>query len=281
VLCEKPLALSLEECDRIARARDTSGRVLQVGTMKRFDPAYLRLLELLPESAGDVRYLSVEVRDPGHLPFVAHLPMTLASDLAPELVSELRTRMAARVREASLALERTRVLSPVDGVVARKSAQVGQRVAAGTPLMSIVELDDLWVDANFKEVQLQHMRIGQPVELKSDLYGSDVVYHGRVQGFSPGTGAAFALLPAQNASGNWIKIVQRVPVRIALEARELDAHPLRIGLSMHVRVDEHDRSGPVLTPPATRVAASVPPRDVRDAQADALIARVITSNSVR
>ncbi len=101
VLCEKPLALSLEECDRIARARDTSGRVLQVGTMKRFDPAYLRLLELLPESAGDVRYFSVEVRDPGHLPFVAHLPMTPASDLAPELGSELRARMAARLREAA------------------------------------------------------------------------------------------------------------------------------------------------------------------------------------
>jgi membrane fusion protein (multidrug efflux system) len=111
------------------------------------------------------------------------------------------------------------------------------------------------------------------------LYGGGVVYRGRVQGFSPGTGAAFALLPAQNASGNWIKIVQRVPVRIALDPRELEAHPLRIGLSMHVRVDEHDRSGPVLTVPATRIAAASPPPDVRDVQADALIASVITSNS--
>jgi membrane fusion protein (multidrug efflux system) len=134
-------------------------------------------------------------------------------------------RAAARVREAALALDRTRVTAPVSGVVARKGVQLGQRVAAGTPLLSIVTLDDAWVDANFKEVQLQHMRIGQPVELVSDLYGEDVVYHGRIRGFSPGTGAAFALLPAQNASGNWIKIVQRVPVRVELQPDEIAAHP--------------------------------------------------------
>ena len=155
-------------------------------------------------------------------------------------------RAVARVREAALALERTRITAPVNGVVARKGVQLGQRVNAGTPLLAIVELDDAWVDANFKEVQLQRMRIGQPVALTSDLYGDDVIYHGRIKGFSPGTGAAFALLPAQNASGNWIKIVQRVPVRIALDPQELAEHPLRVGLSMHAEVDLHDQGGPVL-----------------------------------
>ena len=190
-------------------------------------------------------------------------------------------RAIARVREAALALERTRVTAPVNGVVARKGVQLGQRVNAGTPLLAIVALDDAWVDANFKEVQLQHMRIGQPVELKSDLYGNDVVYHGRVKGFSPGTGAAFALLPAQNASGNWIKIVQRVPVRIVLDPKELAEHPLRVGLSMHAEVDLHDQGGPVLAEPTRAVAATMADRPERDEQTEALIARVIAENSGR
>ena len=190
-------------------------------------------------------------------------------------------RAVARVREAALALERTRVVAPVDGVVAKKGVQVGQRVAAGTALMAIVQMADMWVDANFKEVQLQHMHIGQPVELTADLYGKDVVYHGRIRGFSPGTGAAFALLPAQNASGNWIKIVQRVPVRIALEPKALADHPLRVGLSMRVRVDLHDQTGPVLAVPTREVAGSMPVRAERDPGVEALIARVIADNSSR
>ena len=190
-------------------------------------------------------------------------------------------RAIAKVREAALALERTRITAPVNGVVARKGVQLGQRVNAGTPLLAIVELDDAWVDANFKEVQLQRMRIGQPVELKSDLYGNDVVYHGRVKGFSPGTGAAFALLPAQNASGNWIKIVQRVPVRIELDPKELAEHPLRVGLSMHAEVDLHDQSGPVLAEPTSAVAATMADRPERDEQVEAMIVRVIAENSGR
>ena len=190
-------------------------------------------------------------------------------------------RAATRVREAALALERMHVTAPVDGVVAKKGVQLGQRVNAGTPLLAIVELDDVWVDANFKEVQLQRMRIGQPVKLTSDLYGDDVVYQGRIKGFSPGTGAAFALLPAQNASGNWIKIVQRVPVRIVLEPEEVAAHPLRVGLSMHVEVDLHDQSGPVLAVPTSAVAATMPARPERDELVEAMIARVIAENSGR
>jgi membrane fusion protein (multidrug efflux system) len=190
-------------------------------------------------------------------------------------------RAATRVREAALALDRMQIVAPVDGVVARKGVQLGQRVAAGTPLMAIAQLQDVWVDANFKEVQLQHMRIGQPVELISDLYGDDVVYHGEVKGFSPGTGAAFALLPAQNASGNWIKIVQRVPVRVTLDPQELERYPLRVGLSMHAKVDVHDQSGPMLAAPTKDVAARMPVRAERSDRIETLIARVIAENSAR
>jgi len=153
----------------------------------------------------------------------------------------------AAVRDASLALRRTPITAPVSGVVARRSVQVGQRVAAGTPLMGIVPLDAVWVDANFKEVQLRDMRIGQPVTLKADIYGGSAVYHGKLVGLAAGSGTAFALLPAQNASGNWIKIVQRLPVRIALEPDQLQAHPLRIGLSVTATVDIRDTSGPLVS----------------------------------
>jgi membrane fusion protein (multidrug efflux system) len=153
----------------------------------------------------------------------------------------------AAVRNAALALHRTELHAPVSGVIAKRTVQLGQRVAAGSPLMALVPLDDVWVDANFKEVQLRTMRVGQPVTLYSDLYGKGVVFHGRLAGLSAGSGSAFALLPAQNASGNWIKIVQRVPVRIALDPQELNAHPLRVGLSMIADVDVHDTSGPVVS----------------------------------
>jgi len=144
---------------------------------------------------------------------------------------------AAAVRNAYLTLSRTELPAPVAGFVARRNVQLGQRVGPGAPLMAVVPLDEVWVDANFKEPQLARMRVGQPVILRADLYGKKIIYHGSVAGFGAGTGAAFSLLPAQNATGNWIKIVQRVPVRIALDARELAAHPLQIGLSMKADVD--------------------------------------------
>ena len=150
---------------------------------------------------------------------------------------------AAQVREAYLAYARTDLPAPVSGFVAKRAVQLGQRVAPGVPLMAIVPLDQVWVDANFKEPQLAAMRVGQPVTLTADIYGGKVEYHGKVAGFGAGTGSAFALLPAQNATGNWIKIVQRVPVRVALDPQELAAHPLQIGLSMQVAVDTHERGG--------------------------------------
>jgi membrane fusion protein (multidrug efflux system) len=138
----------------------------------------------------------------------------------------------AAVEQARIDLARTVIRAPIDGVVSRRQVQVGQRVQPGAPLMVIVPIQSAYVDANFKEVQLAEVRPGQKAELVSDLYGEDVVFHGTVMGFSGGTGAAFALVPAQNATGNWIKVVQRLPVRIALEPKELQQHPLRVGLSM-------------------------------------------------
>lgn len=143
----------------------------------------------------------------------------------------------AALDQARLDLERTVIRAPIDGVVTNRQVQVGQRVAAGSPVMTIVPVGRVYVDANFKEGQLERVRAGQPVTLTSDLYGGDVKFHGRVVGFAGGTGSAFALIPAQNATGNWIKVVQRLPVRVALDPRELAAHPLRVGLSMDATID--------------------------------------------
>ena len=143
----------------------------------------------------------------------------------------------ARLEKAQLDLSRTVIRAPVDGVVTNRAVQVGQRIAAGAPIMTIVPVATAFVDANFKESQLRDVKVGQLVELTSDFYGSDVVFHGRVIGFAGGTGAAFSLIPAQNATGNWVKVVQRLPVRITLDAKDLRDHPLRVGLTMDVVID--------------------------------------------
>jgi membrane fusion protein, multidrug efflux system len=187
---------------------------------------------------------------------------------------------AAAVRNASLNLARTGLPAPVSGFVARRNVQLGQRVSPGTPLMAVVPLDQVWVDANFKEPQLARMRVGQPVRLTADLYGTRIIYHGTVAGFGAGTGAAFSLLPAQNATGNWIKIVQRVPVRIALDPRELAAHPLQIGLSMKADVEVRGGEGGARLP---QLASQLPTwsTDVfasSDALADARVRSIIAAN---
>ncbi|MEY4750952.1 MAG: hypothetical protein RIQ60_3166 [Pseudomonadota bacterium] len=186
---------------------------------------------------------------------------------------------SARVREAWLGLKRAEVLSPIDAHVVRRSVQVGQRVAPGAPLLGLVALREAWVDANFKEVQLQRLRIGQPATLHADLYGESVVYHGQVAGLGSGTGAAFALLPAQNATGNWIKVVQRVPVRIQLDARELIAHPLRVGLSMQVTVDVSRQDGKLLADqPRAQPLAQTDLYDTQLRLADLHVQRIISAN---
>jgi membrane fusion protein, multidrug efflux system len=185
---------------------------------------------------------------------------------------------AAKVRDAYLAYARNTLPAPVTGYVAQRVVQVGQRVAPGTPLMAVVPLNEIWVDANFKEVQLEHMRVGQPVTLHADVYGSSVTYHGRVVGFSAGTGSAFSLLPAQNATGNWIKIVQRLPVRIALDPKELQAHPLRIGLSVLAKVDLHNENGAALDS-APNTVYQTPVFADYGAEAGGEISRIIAQNA--
>ena len=143
----------------------------------------------------------------------------------------------ARRDQAAVDLERTVIRAPVDGIVAKRQVQLGQRVQPGMPLLAVAPVQEMHVDANFKEVQLQKVRVGQKVKLYADIYGSAVIYHGVVEGFSAGSGAAFSAIPAQNATGNWIKVVQRLPVRIQLDPQELAAHPLKVGLSMHAEID--------------------------------------------
>ncbi|WP_168429757.1 multidrug efflux MFS transporter periplasmic adaptor subunit EmrA [Erwinia amylovora] len=187
---------------------------------------------------------------------------------------------AAQLRDAWLTLQRTTVVSPIDGYVSRRSVQVGSQISSTTPLLAIVPANNLWVDANFKETQLAGMRIGQPATVVSDIYGDDVVYHGKVVGLDMGTGSAFSLLPAQNATGNWIKVVQRLPVRIALDAQEVAKHPLRIGLSALVKIDTRSSEGAVL---ATSVRSK--PAYASDALAldlapvNQLIADIIRANA--
>ena len=189
---------------------------------------------------------------------------------------------AAKVREAYLALHRASLPAPVDGYIAKRTVQLGQRVAAGTPLMSVIALNTLWVDANFKEVQLRNIRIGQPVTLTADVYGKRVEYKGTVAGLGAGTGAAFSLLPAQNATGNWIKVVQRVPVRVALDAKEVAANPLRVGLSMEATVDVTQQDGKTLAEAArTTTSVQTDVYAMLDELATAEINRIIGANAGR
>ena len=186
---------------------------------------------------------------------------------------------AVKLREVWLAAQRAALPAPVDGFVARRTVQLGQRVAAGTPLMAIVPLNQLWVDANFKEVQLRNIRIGQSVKLTADLYGKKVEYTGLVAGLGMGTGAAFALLPAQNATGNWIKVVQRVPVRVTLDAAQLAQNPLRVGLSMLATVDVSKQDGKMLAD-TPRAAALVQTKvyESLDAGAAEAVRKIIAAN---
>ena len=182
----------------------------------------------------------------------------------------------ANFRAMWVAAQRNAIYAPVSGYVAQRSVQVGNSVQAGQQLMTVLPLHNLWIDANFKESQLRHIRIGQPAKVEADIYGGGVEYHGKVIGLGAGTGSVFSLLPAQNATGNWIKVVQRVPVRIALDNNELDKHPLRIGLSSDVTVDITDDKGPVLAPqgqrePVAETSVYEQMASMADAEADKVI----------
>lgn len=190
---------------------------------------------------------------------------------------------AMQLRDAYVAANRTELRAPVSGMVTKRNVQVGQRVTTGTPLMSIVPLDNLWVTANFKESQLRDLRLGQAVALRSDVYGRSVEYRGIVVGLDAGTGSAFSLMPAQNATGNWIKVVQRVPVRIALDRSQLAEHPLRIGLSMKVEVDIKQTSGKPLTVLSEQAGQTYSTKvfDAESEGADKAIERIVTNNSLQ
>jgi membrane fusion protein, multidrug efflux system len=185
----------------------------------------------------------------------------------------------AALRTAWLAAARTKVLAPISGYVVRRSVQLGQQVSPSTEMLAIVPVDSMWIDANFKENQLSGLRIGQPVQVSVDMYGSRVPYHGRVLGLTAGTGSALAVLPAQNATGNWIKIVQRLPVRIGLDPKELEAHPLFLGLSADINVDVSDERGAALSKqPAWPVELDTNVYSDQDAGADAAINEILAAN---
>ena len=185
----------------------------------------------------------------------------------------------ASVRNAWLSVARTRVLSPVSGYVVRRVVQLGQQVTPGTEMLAIVPVDSMWIDANFKENQLSGLRIGQPVKVSADMYGSHVEYHGKLLGVTAGTGSALAVLPAQNASGNWIKIVQRLPVRIGLDPKELEQHPLFLGLSTNIDVDVHDQGGAALSKqPAWPSALSTDAYAAQDAGVEDEIRDIVSHN---
>ena len=184
----------------------------------------------------------------------------------------------ANYRRAAIRRSHMHIVAPVNGTIAQRTVQIGQQINAGTPLMAVVPLERVWIDANFRETQLADLRVGQPATITTDTYGGKVVYHGHVIGLGAGSGNAFALLPPQNASGNWIKIVQRVPVRIALNPGELAKHPLRLGLSVDVDVNTSDRSGSLLGHEA-RQAFATRPSDSPDVEA--AIDRIVTANTGR
>ncbi|MDR6641350.1 MULTISPECIES: efflux RND transporter periplasmic adaptor subunit [unclassified Luteibacter] len=185
----------------------------------------------------------------------------------------------ANFRQAWVASQRNAIVAPIDGYVAQRSVQVGNSVQPGQQLMTVIPLHDLWVEANFKESQLRHVRIGQPAKIEADIYGGGVEYHGHVVGLGAGTGSAFSLLPAQNATGNWIKVVQRIPVRIALDSKDLDKHPLRIGLSTAVTLDISNDDGDVLArAPSTTPVAQTTVYDEVAAKADAAADEIVRKN---
>ena len=185
----------------------------------------------------------------------------------------------AAVKQAWLNLQRTQIKSPIDGYVARRSAQVGQAVSVGSPLMAVISTEQMWLDANFKETQLTDMRLGQPAEVHFDLYGKDKVFHGTVVGIDIGTGSAFSLLPSQNASGNWIKVVQRIPVRIQLDAQQIAENPLRIGLSATVKVNVAKKDGAFLREiDAPRTHYTTDTLHYDESAVDSLIQSIIEQN---
>jgi membrane fusion protein (multidrug efflux system) len=298
--------VKLDPTDADVRLRQSSSALAQAVRQVR------QQNESVSEADATVAAREVDVRK-AEADLKRHLPLVAAQAESPETVQHMRDAVAqaqaalnaakaqaqsaraavegtdiannptvlqarANFRSAWISAQRNTIVAPVSGYVAQRSVQLGASITPGQQLMTIVPLHDLWIDANFKENQLRHIRIGQPVKITSDLYGGGVEYHGKVIGLGAGTGSVFSLLPAQNATGNWIKVVQRVPVRIALNNDELDKHPLRVGLSTDVTVDISSDQGPALTSAAAQPPAQTSVYDQVAAQADVEAEKVIRAN---
>ena len=298
--------VKLDSTDADVRLRQTSSALAQAVRQVRQQDASVS------EAEATVAAREVDLRK-AQADLKRHIPLVAAQAESPETVQHMRDSVAqaqaalnaakaqaqsaraavegtdvannpavmqarANFRSAWIAAQRNTIVAPVSGYVAQRSVQLGASITPGQQLMTIVPLHDLWIDANFKENQLRHIRIGQPVKISTDLYGGSVEYHGKVIGLGAGTGSVFSLLPAQNATGNWIKVVQRVPVRIALDNNELDQHPLRVGLSADVTVDITNDKGPALASAPSQPPAQTSVYDQVAAQADAEAEKIIRAN---
>jgi membrane fusion protein (multidrug efflux system) len=298
--------VKLDSTDADVRLRQTSSALAQAVRQVRQQDASVG------EADATVAAREVDLRK-AQADLKRHIPLVAAQAESPETVQHMRDGVAqaqaalnaakaqaqsaraavegtdvannpavmqarANFRSAWIAAQRNTIVAPVSGYVAQRSVQLGASITPGQQLMTIVPLHDLWIDANFKENQLRHIRIGQPVKIGTDLYGGGVEYHGKVIGLGAGTGSVFSLLPAQNATGNWIKVVQRVPVRIALDNNELDQHPLRVGLSADVTVDITNDQGPALASAPSQPPAQTSVYDQVAAQADAEAEKIIRAN---
>ena len=298
--------VKLDSTDADVRLRQTSSALAQAVRQVRQQDASVS------EADATVAAREVDLRK-AQADLKRHIPLVAAQAESPETVQHMRDSVAqaqaalnaakaqaksaraavegtdiannpavmqarANFRSAWIAAQRNTIVAPVSGYVAQRSVQLGASISPGQQLMTIVPLHDLWIDANFKENQLRHIRIGQPVKISTDLYGGSAEYHGKVIGLGAGTGSVFSLLPAQNATGNWIKVVQRVPVRIALDNNELDQHPLRVGLSADVTVDITNDKGPALASAPSQPPAQTSVYDQVAAQADAEAEKIIRAN---
>jgi len=298
--------VKLDSTDADVRVRQTSSALAQAVRQVRQQDASVS------EADATVAAREVDLRK-AQADLKRHIPLVAAQAESPETVQHMRDSVAqaqaalnaakaqaksaraavegtdiannpavmqarANFRSAWIAAQRNTIVAPVSGYVAQRSVQLGASISPGQQLMTIVPLHDLWIDANFKENQLRHIRIGQPVKISTDLYGGSAEYHGKVIGLGAGTGSVFSLLPAQNATGNWIKVVQRVPVRIALDNNELDQHPLRVGLSADVTVDITNDKGPALASAPSQPPAQTSVYDQVAAQADAEAEKIIRAN---
>jgi len=298
--------VKLDTTDADVRLRQTSSALAQaVRQVRQQDASVSEADATIAAREVDLRKAEADLK--------RHIPLVAAQAESPETVQHMRDSVAqaqaalnaakaqarsaraavegtdiannpsvmqarANFRSAWIAAQRNTIVAPVSGYVAQRSVQLGASITPGQQLMTIVPLHDLWIDANFKENQLRHIRIGQPVKISTDLYGGSVEYHGKVIGLGAGTGSVFSLLPAQNATGNWIKVVQRVPVRIALDNNELDQHPLRVGLSADVTVDISNDKGPALASAPSQPPAQTTVYDQVATQADAEAEKIIRAN---